>query len=57
MIFTSLIAVDILTEAAFISKEKAETELRYLSEELFDINIIYPGEDYSSKVLFKRMGE
>ena len=54
---TTLLATDILTDAALQTKEVANTELRYLPTELFDREVIYPGESYSGKVLFRRIAE
>lgn len=54
---TTLLATDILTEAALQSKDAASTELRYLPAELFDKKVIYPGESYYGKVLFRRIAE
>ena len=54
---TSLLATDFLTETAFANEEKAEVELRYLPDELFDREVVYAGETYQGKILFKKFGE
>ena len=54
---TSLLATDLLSEAAFASEENAEVELSYLPQELFDREVIYAGEKYQGKILFKRFSE
>lgn len=52
----SLATVDVLSEVANTSKERALTELRYLPDELFDREIIYPNESYYGKVFFRKPG-
>ncbi|MEP0987551.1 hypothetical protein [Ekhidna sp.] len=54
---TTLIATDVLTDVALKSSENAHIELTYLPDELFDREIIYPGERYYGKILFKNFGE
>ena len=54
---STLLAADILTDVAIESGEKANEELRYLPAELFDKEIIYPGEEYYGKVFFKKVIE
>ena len=53
----AFIASDILTDVSLQASEAAQTELRYLPAELFDREIIYPGESYYGKILFKRVNE
>lgn len=53
---TALIATEALSEAAAQSSVDAETELQYLPKELFNREVIYPGEHYYGKILFKKVG-
>lgn len=52
---TTLLATDILTDVALNSRDVARTEVKYLPRELFDREVIYPGESHSGKVLFRRI--
>ena len=49
-----LLATDVLSEVAYNNADKAGTELIYLPDELFDKNVIAPGEQYYGKILFKK---
>lgn len=55
-IFTGagLLATDVLTEVAYNNADKADAELIYLPDELFDKNTLAPGEQYYGKILFKK---
>lgn len=53
---TTLLATDILADAALQTRDVAETELHYLPKEVFDRKVIYPGEIYNGKIFFKRFG-
>ncbi len=54
---STVLLTDALTEVAFTSQERAATELKYLSAELFDEKFISPGDAFYGKVLFRRVGE
>jgi len=54
---TALLTTEVITETAFVSEEKADIELKYLPNELFTKDVIYPGETYDGKILFRKMGE
>ena len=54
---STLLATDLLTEVAYASEAKATTELRYLPDELFDRKVIYPGEEYFGKLIFRKVAE
>ena len=54
---STVLLTDVLTDVAATSEERATTELRYLSGELFDEKFISPGEAFYGKVLFRRVGE
>lgn len=51
----SLLASGIFSEIAYSNAEKADTELIYLPDELFNKNVIAPGEEYYGKILFKKI--
>ncbi len=53
---STLIATDILADVALTSSENAATELNYLPTELFDRKVIYSGERFNGKILFKQVG-
>ncbi|WP_462251274.1 hypothetical protein [Ekhidna sp.] len=53
---STLIATDILADVALTNSETAATELNYLPAELFKRKIIYPGERFNGKILFKQVG-
>ena len=50
---STLLASDILINTARENRDAARTELTYLPKELFEKGVIYPGETYYGKVLFK----
>ncbi|MFK7952497.1 MAG: hypothetical protein AB8B73_06595 [Ekhidna sp.] len=52
---TSIISTNLFADASFAAEEKAELELRHLPKELFNKEIIYPGENYYGKVLFRKI--
>ncbi|WP_420316094.1 hypothetical protein [Ekhidna sp.] len=53
----TLMATDILIDVAIESEASAQVELHYLPNELFDREIIYPGETYFGKIFFKNFEE
>lgn len=53
---TTLLATDVLSDVALQNSHNVGTEPHYFPKELFDRKIIYPGESYYGKVLFKKYG-
>jgi|GEM_PF-4024938 len=52
-----ILTTEVLSEAAHQDADRAEIELEYLPEELFNRKVIDPGEEYYGKILFKKSDE
>lgn len=52
-----LLATEALSEGAYQDAERAEIELEYLPEELFNKRVIAPGEEYYGKIFFNKSEE
>lgn len=52
-----LLTTEALSEGAYQDAERAEIELEYLPEELFNKRVIAPGEEYYGKIFFKKSEE
>lgn len=53
----SLLANDVLSEVSVNKAEKAAIELTYLPDELFNKEVIAPGEEYYGKIFFEKREE
>lgn len=52
-----ILTTEVLSEAAHQDADRAEIELNYLPEELFNRKVIDPGEEYYGKIIFKKSEE
>lgn len=52
-----ILTTEVLSEAAHQDADRAEIELNYLPEELFNRKVIAPGEEYYGKIFFKKSEE